>query len=300
MTKLEGLLVCPDCGGSICELSCTACSRQFEQIDGTPCLFPNSAEFTFEVPYVPLERVKACLEHVLERPSGAGAHKRVHHLDGAHVPLIEGLPKGATVLEVGCGGGQMRHYIEGLGLEYFGTDISKIRVHEELRRYGGPDFLSDLHVLPVRDVSVDLLYCAAVTEHLAAPHRGLQEIYRVLKPGGLFLGNCSFMEPWHDESFFHISPNGAAALLLQAGFQPLAIWPSYRYSGYQALLNMVNKGTRLIRFAGPLLRAYANGFFRLKRILRRDEYSDRDYLADVAVSAGATDWIARKPDANEA
>jgi SAM-dependent methyltransferase len=137
-----------------------------------------------------------------------------------------------------------------------------------------------------------------VTEHLAAPHRALQEFHRVLRPGGLFLGNCSFMEPWHDESFFHVSPNGAAALLLQAGFRPRAIWPSYRYSGYLALLRMGNRATRLLGPAGLLVQRYSAAFYGLKRLLRGSRaYPPRAHLADLAITAGATDWIAQKPAA---
>lgn len=297
--QLQDILSCPDCGqGPIDASTCTACGHVFADESGTPCLFPTSDAAEFSVRYVPLGEVQAALKGALQMPETAGTAKGdgVYHLDGAHAPQVQNLPKGASVLEVGCGGGQMRAWVEGLGLNYFGTDISKTRVHEHLRLHGGPDFLSDVHHLPVKDNSVDLVYSAAVTEHLAAPHRALQEIFRVLKPGGFYLGNCSFMEPWHDESFFHISPNGAAALLLQAGFEPQAIWPAHKYSGHAALMRMGNRGTQAISGIGAAIGWYSRSVFALKQRLRgKERYSDQAMLADIAETAGATDWIARKP-----
>src|SRR5206468_2817818 len=119
-----------------------------------------------------------------------------------------------------------------MGLEYVGTDLSRTRVHEWLRKFGGADLLCDSHFLPFRDGSFDAVYSVAVTEHLACPPLALQEIYRVLRPGGVYLGNCSFLEPWHDHSFFHVSPLGAGELLTQAGFTIEAIWAGRGYNTF--------------------------------------------------------------------
>lgn len=296
--NLAQYLCCPDCSGALLQdFNCGSCGRVFDTDGSTPCLFTASDALTYSVRYVPLGEVQAALAAALHQPRTAGAQHNVYHLDGAHSPEIEALPKGCTVLEVGCGGGQMRTWVESLGLLYIGTDISKTRVHSQLQLHGGPNFLSDVHNLPVRSESIDLVYSAAVTEHLAAPHRAMQEIFRVLKPGGVYLGNCSFMEPWHDESFFHISPNGAAELLLQAGFHPRAIWPSRGYSGYQSLLRMGNRATRAVWPAGQIMHRYSIAFYWLKRlIMGREKYTEQAYLTDLAISSGATDWIADKPD----
>ena len=294
---VKSVLCCPACDtGKIEDHSCLNCGTTFEDEDGTLLLFPKSKNTTFSVKYISLEETKAALLGAFHRPGEVGASDAVYHLDKAHMPYLENLPKGSTILEVGCGGGQMRNWAHDLGLQYCGTDISKTRITADLQKFGGPDFLSDVHNLPLADNSFDLVYSAAVTEHLAAPHRAIQEIYRVLKPGSIYLGNCSFMEPWHDESYFHISPNGAAALLLQAGFEPIAIWPSEGYSGYKALLSMGNRATKTVRLLGRVMHGYSRMFFRLKRaILGAEKYTDGQMLADFAKTAGAIDWVARKP-----
>lgn len=291
------ILICPSCrSASVVGNQCKACSATFREQDGTICLLSErlEARIEYQSTYITLEDVQAALEHAFVAPEVAGAHPDVYHLDRAHAQSIEALAPGSIVLEIGCGGGQMRPWVEGLGLRYVGTDIAKDRVHDELRRFSGPDFLSDIHNIPIESNSVDLVYSAAVFEHLSSPHLAAQEVFRILKPGGFFLGNCSFMEAWHDESFFHMSPNGAAAILLQAGFQPKRIWPSKNYSGYISLFRMGNK---FMKVSAPIGRVahFLNGFgINIKRKLRGNGYSDRAYLKDIAITAGATDWIAEK------
>ena len=295
--NIAELLLCPACrNGQIDNASCQHCGQVFSDDGGTPRLFADNKTITFVVRYVTLEETGEALRGALKRGTEVGASGEVYHLDRSHMARFRQLPPGSRVLEVGCGGGQMRHWVQSKGWHYCGTDVSKTRVNSDLQRFGGPDFLSDAHNLPLADNSFDLVYSAAVTEHLAAPHLAIQEIFRVLKPGGLYLGNGSFLEPWHDESFFHITLNGAIALLLQAGFQPEAVWPSEGYSGYKALPVMDNTATRVVRHVGHAMHGASRGFFALKRMLRgADRYGEAEQLRDLAKTAGAIDWIARKP-----
>jgi SAM-dependent methyltransferase len=82
-----------------------------------------------------------------------------------------------------------------------------------LQEFGGSDLLCDTHFLPFRDGHFDAVYTSVVTEHLACSMLAMQEFFRVLKPCGYYMGNCAFVEPWHDQSFFHLSPLGASELL---------------------------------------------------------------------------------------
>ena len=134
-----------------------------------------------------------------------------------------------------------------------------------------------------------------MSQYLAAPHRAFQEFFRILKPGGYFLSNCAYLEPWTDESFFHTTPNGAAALLLSAGFDIEAIWPSTGYSGYQSLLESGSRSARKMRFLGKPLTAIAALTYSAKRRIRGAAvYDDHAWATDLARTAGGIDWIARK------
>ena len=298
--ELINLLACPICRSALKSFSdCASCGAKFTEVDGTPAFFPNASrravtfEFTRDRSTV-TDRFRKSFRYPPR--CGAGAKNAPYHLDLAHLDIIDELENGATVLEIGCGGGQMRAYLRAKGLNYIGTDISKSRVSEVLKKYGGPDILCDAHFLPFANRSFDLVYSSAVTEHLACPYLVVQEVHRVLKPGGFYLGNVSFLEPWHDDSFFHMSPLGAFETLIQANLEPIYIWPSNTYSGFRAILSMGNKATKLLTFVGDLMNFIYRFSNRVRNMVRWREKWKIDHIEDAAKVAGATDWIAKRRD----
>lgn len=155
--------------------------------------------------------------------------------------------------------------------------------------------MCDAHFLPFKDHTFDVVYASAVTEHLACPHLVAQEVARVLRPGGFYLGNVSFLEPWHDDSYFHMSPLGVFELLTQADFQIQHIWPGSGYSGFRAILNMGNRATKQLAFIGLAIFFIYNSANRVRNLFKRGDA--KGYITDQARVSGAIDWIARKPSA---
>jgi SAM-dependent methyltransferase len=243
------------------------------------------------------ENNEALLERVLAEPPLFSGEGLPYHLDSAHAQCIAAQPAGSRILEIGCGGGQNRQWIEGRGQQYVGTDVSKTRVFEWLQKYGGPDLLCDAHFLPFRDSQFDIVYSAATTEHLASPQRVVQEVFRVLKPGGYFLSNVSFLEPWHDNSYFHMTPLGVIELLTRAGFEIEFIWPGRNYSGFLALPSMALRGPlKLMRFPGRAVQRLYGAQCLLRNLFRRSRgRSKESAIRQRAIVAGAIDWIARRP-----
>jgi SAM-dependent methyltransferase len=295
------LLICPDCQSKLQSFDrCDDCGIAFQAMDGTPALFAQRAKRTVSFQFTPSRSVmsdefRKCFTFPSGHRGGDTNPDAPHHLDKAHRAIIDRLPANSAILEIGCGGGQMRAFVRQRGHRYIGTDISKSRVHEHLRMHGGPDLLCDSHFLPFQAGSFDAVYSAAVTEHLACPFLVAQEVARVLKPGGYYLGNVSFLEPWHDDSYFHMSPLGAYENLKQAGFELLHIWPGHGYSGYRSIMAMGNKATGRITFVGDLIYLIYRSGNRLRNLAKRRKDWWIDRIEDAAKVAGATDWIARKP-----
>ncbi len=109
--------------------------------------------------------------------------------------LLMNVPSDGIILDIGGGQRQLSdtRYVN---LEY--SDF------EEADLYG------DATCLPFRDDSIDLVYSAAVMEHVRDPLKMGSEIARVLKPEGVALVNAAFMQPVHSEGqhFFNITPYG--------------------------------------------------------------------------------------------
>jgi SAM-dependent methyltransferase len=139
------------------------------------------------------------------------------------------------VLDIGCGSGVVSKMLREAGWEVYGTDISL----EGIRRYRGRGLfgvVSDAEKpLPFCDRSFDAVWLTEVIEHLMDYRRMVQEIRRILKPGGriyvtapnsvfygyrllYLLGKCptELQHPFHIRFF---SPGFLCRTLRENGFR---------------------------------------------------------------------------------
>ena len=104
--------------------------------------------------------------------------------------LTRGIPAGAHVLEVAPGPGYLAIEMARLrGLRVTGLDISRTMVEiarENASAAGvGVDFRQgDVTKMPFEDGSFDLVVCQAAFKNFRRPLSALDEINRVLRPGG--------------------------------------------------------------------------------------------------------------------
>lgn len=105
-------------------------------------------------------------------------------------PILE--KPGAQVLDLCCGTADVLLALESRrgGARILGSDFCHPMLVEARRKLGGrgltnPLFEADALALPVRDGSLDLITCAFGFRNLANYERGLEELLRTLKPGGL-------------------------------------------------------------------------------------------------------------------
>lgn len=61
----------------------------------------------------------------------------------------------------------------------------------------GATIIGDIHHMNLPSESEDAVICNAVLEHVADPIRAVEEIWRVLKPGGLVLVQVPSIYPYH-------------------------------------------------------------------------------------------------------
>jgi ubiquinone/menaquinone biosynthesis C-methylase UbiE len=108
--------------------------------------------------------------------------------------FISTLPKGSTVLDLGCGNGRNSIYLAKEGMDVVGLDFSRALlkivsnkvewkdVREKVRLIEG-----DCAWLPFKNNSFDAVLYIATLHHLPTPQERLNsplEVKRILKPGG--------------------------------------------------------------------------------------------------------------------
>ena len=109
------------------------------------------------------------------------------------------------LLDVGCGCKPYRQFLldNKYITVYTGLDIETAIVYDKEVR---PDFTWDGNVMPFKDHSFDTLMATEVLEHCPDPPRIINEMKRVLKPGGLLFFTVPFLwnlhEAPHDEYRF--------------------------------------------------------------------------------------------------
>jgi len=125
--------------------------------------------------------------------------------------LLDPTP-GGVLVDCGCNNGDYSRYLgEKLGAsQIYGLEYNRGLAH--IASAGGVRVLrNDLnHAIPLRSGSVNIVTAFNVLEHLVETQRFLDEIYRVLAPGGYTIINTPNLASWHN----------IAALLL--GLQPFS------------------------------------------------------------------------------
>ena len=97
---------------------------------------------------------------------------------------------GKNILDMGCGTGGMPHYIHDMNY-IIGTDISDVAIKQAKETFkDNPQKMfkqMDAQNLTFRNEEFDIVFAKEVIEHLPDVQKAIKEIYRVLKPGGLFV-----------------------------------------------------------------------------------------------------------------
>ena len=230
---------------------------------------------------VPIRTDRPCPEHRNEFRGSVPPH-----LTKNQISYMPQAGPGEMALDLGCGNGLLRGVLQELGYVYYGVDFASTVA----------DDLVDAHALPYGDNLFDMVLSIAVLEHLAQPFRALDEVHRVLKPSRLFIGTVAFLEPFHDNSFFHFSHLGLWAALQSAGFAVETILPIPGWHVARAQVEM-GFGSRLPRWLTILLSqpfAWALASYTwLGRLCARDKSRHNPDMA-WARHAGSFFFVARK------
>ncbi len=233
----QSILVCPIDRDSLEVGRCAACGFQASEVivggksivDLRALDRPQTVTISVDLPVVALDR------STIARTMFRAVHEDFPHFSRREVRRRFGtkLDKGiqyycqmllrekgtdARILDLGCGSGGNRRYLETLGFKH----ILCVDWYAQ-----GADYLVDAHRLPIADSTFDMVISTAVFEHLYQPLLAMREIARICRPDALFVGGASFWEAWHGSSYFHLTPDGWNALFTQSGFTWIDLWPGW-------------------------------------------------------------------------
>lgn len=139
--------------------------------------------------------------------------------------LKKSLPNlNGNLLDIGCGKMPYRSYIleNSVVVTYTGLDIETAIAYDEDVK---PNFTWDGITMPFKDASFDCAFGTEVLEHCPEPEVVLKEVFRVLKPGGVFFFTVPFLwnlhEVPHDE--YRYTPFSLERHLKNSGFTDINI-----------------------------------------------------------------------------
>ena len=132
-----------------------------------------------------------------------------------------------TILDLGCGEGNSIKLFQRLSGNtiWHGVDIENSP--EVKKRVRNNDFITSFNGvdLPYPDNYFDLIFSNQVLEHVRSPDALITDAFRVLKPGGSFIGSVSYLEPYHSYSIFNFTPYGIVRVFNDSGFDLKEIRP---------------------------------------------------------------------------
>lgn len=180
------------------------------------------------------------------------------------------------LLDVGSSSGIIDDFLADYFEYVAGIDIDEPAVAYAQQKFDKPNLhfaTGDAMNLAQPDVSVDVVVCSHVYEHVPNPEKMVTEIYRVLKPGGIcyFSGNnrVMYMEPHHRLPFLSLLPRRIAHMYMRLAGK--GEYYHEQHLGYWALRRL---------WRSFELTDYS------EKIISNPEYFSVDYM----LQAGSTKW----------
>jgi SAM-dependent methyltransferase len=135
------------------------------------------------------------------------------------LPLFQG-----SLLDIGCGKMPYKEYILNHSKveTYTGLDIENARVYDSSIQ---PDFTWDGKRMSFENESFDCAFGTEVLEHCPKPEIVLKEVYRILKPGGIFFFTVPFLWNLHEvpQDEYRYTPFALERHLKNSGFKEIEL-----------------------------------------------------------------------------
>ena len=202
------------------------------------------------------------------RDRGA-SHEFAEALADRAVRQLPGPVEGRLLLDLGCGPGVYTAALERAGASVISSEFD-VGELERTRSTLSRPIVADGRRLPFADGSIECVVCSNVLEHTPEPFQIIDEIARVLQPGGwAYISWTNWLSPWggHAVAPLHYLGTKRSVRVWTRLFGPPrgrnlpgdGVWPSY----IGATLRYVRSQPTL-----EMLESYPRYWPRLKAVLR--------------------------------
>jgi SAM-dependent methyltransferase len=174
---------------------CSSCGKEYPSVNGIPILINDEnsvfaiADYVGQQAYGGASAYAGSLDtrtglrqiyrRVMHRLTETGAKRDFEVRDA--VAEIHARRPGAEILVIGSGD----------------TSIVGNVTYTDIAFGANVQCIADAHDLPFADGSFDACIATAVLEHVVDPYRCVDEMVRVLRPGGFIYSEMPFMQPVH-------------------------------------------------------------------------------------------------------
>jgi ubiquinone/menaquinone biosynthesis C-methylase UbiE len=170
------------------------------------------------------------------------------------------LNDGDNVLEVGCGPGVLLQTVaQAPDVHVTGFDLSEDRLEEANRNFvnlpNATTVQGDAHHLPFDDGTFDFVYSRFLVEYLSDKQRAINEMARVLRPGGrLLLQDLDGQLVSHFPIDADLQRDIDATLqcLAETGFDPFVGRKLYHMARQAGLIELATTAESYHLYAGPI------------------------------------------------
>jgi ubiquinone/menaquinone biosynthesis C-methylase UbiE len=294
-TNVLSQLSCVYCGGDLEETKagerCKNCSSEFELLPSgvfdMRLKKPKDYELkvTINNPSTQQDGLSVGTLHINKNPE---IDYLIYRKSGLSSTILSYIPKSknnnALMLDLGCGDGRCRKMMEDAGYEWVGLDIDSSQAN----------ILGDAHSIPFKDNTFEFILSRAVLEHIRHPYIMVQEAYRVLKPGGKFIGSVAFLEPFHGNSYYHHNHLGVINSLFMGGFKTAKIYPQKEWPVLTAQAQMGLYPYMPTFISLPIVypaQMIHVLWWRFANLIKKDKYSEEIRIRN---TTGAFSFIASK------
>lgn len=169
------------------------------------------------------DQARVCLSDVI--PDDHSKQSDAFRMFRSHANRLEGAKN--RLLDLGAGAGNSFDRLARIvpSIDYTGLDIESSPEVSRRKRSDLRFVTYDGEMIPFEDQYFDAIFCKQVLEHVRRPDVVIAEVARVLKPGGLFVGSVSQLEPYHSHSIFNWTAYGLYRVLSDHGLKLLELRP---------------------------------------------------------------------------